>query len=280
MRRNAESALHDSLNDWKACYFSHTHPFSQALFNFVTESEQPHASQYASTFRPARFAAEPESRRMPVLKSINQFAGPGIEIPDPLRRWRLIQCTAIVLRHGRHPVQRVVAFRELHAKSFPMRQHLQQLRANRRRLGLHHRFLHIPLRPAQRADQQQRQDTDHNNHHGKLVIAPHRRYRLIATLPRSHIGKKMPRARIRTSTPSETIRIGSICWPSVFNSYSTSRWYIWPTSSSISSSAPDSSPTAIICSTTGVKNPEAMAERTTLSPRSTVSRMPSILAAI
>ena len=51
------------------------------------------------------------------------------------------------------------------------------------------------------------------------------------------------------------------------------------TSSIMSSSDPDSSPTRIICSATGVKIPEWIAVRSTLSPRSTPSRIFSIRSA-
>ena len=44
--------------------------------------------------------------------------------------------------------------------------------------------------------------------------------------------------------------------------------------------APVSSPTAIICSTTGVNTPVAMAARRMVSPRSTASRMASIFRAM
>ena len=48
----------------------------------------------------------------------------------------------------------------------------------------------------------------------KKVVA----YFFMATLPRSQIGKKMPSARIRTSVPRATIRIGSIFADSVLSS--------------------------------------------------------------
>ncbi len=73
--------------------------------------------------------------------------------------------------------------------------------------------------------------------------------------------------------PSMTIRIGSIFEDRVLSSYSTSLWYMRPISSSISPSEPDSSPTMIICSTTGVKMPVRWLVDSRLSPRSTPLRM-------
>ena len=83
-----------------------------------------------------------------------------------------------------------------------------------------------------------------------------------------------PSASTSTIAPSTKMRMGSICCDMVFSSYSTSRWYIRPTSSSISSSVPDSSPTMIICSTMGVKMPALRLALSMLSPCSTEVRMP------
>ncbi len=52
------------------------------------------------------------------------------------------------------------------------------------------------------------------------------------------------------------------------------------TSSIMSSSDPDSSPTSTICNATGVNTPEWMAVRNTLSPRSTPSRIFSMRSAM
>lgn len=92
-------------------------------------------------------------------------------------------------------------------------------------LGIDQIPLHVTLqrlRRPQEGGQQAKQQHEDERQLEAGAFHSHT-YRLNATLPRSHIGRKTPSASISTMTPRATIRIGSICAPSVFSSYSTSR---------------------------------------------------------
>src|SRR5438445_2974858 len=89
----------------------------------------------------------------------------------------------------------------------------------------------------------------------------------------SHIGRNTPSARISTRMPMHTSRIGSALALRPSTSSVTSRSYMSAISDISWSISPVSSPTATICSTTGLKTPVATAVLRMLSPRSMPSRI-------
>jgi len=100
-----------------------------------------------------------------------------------------------------------------------------------------HQPLRIRLGPGQALQQGQGQGKNQQHRHdqgqpaggGEIGEAQpgrelfHQPWRPLIAAPRSHIGRKMPRARINTMMPRKTMRMGSICCDRVLSSYSTSR---------------------------------------------------------
>ena len=91
---------------------------------------------------------------------------------------------------------------------------------------LHHRSFRLFLSVVQTIQEKSGRYANNDKNDRKLKYGARPRCRvahfLIATLPRSHSGRKMPSARIMTMMPKARIRIGSICCARVFSSYSTS----------------------------------------------------------